>query len=73
MVLLLTMQRRGELDHSKDVLEETYDLWDYFDEKRDALERFETCLLQLRDNEQRMFPVKNQVPPTRRRSQTQAR
>jgi hypothetical protein len=24
------------------VLEEPYDLWDYFDEKRDALERFET-------------------------------
>lgn len=39
------------INHSKDVLEETYDLWDYFDEKRDALERLETYLLQLRDNE----------------------
>ena len=39
------------INHSKDVLEETYDLWDYFDEKRDALERFETYLLQFRDNE----------------------
>ncbi len=29
------------INHSKDVLEETYDLWDYFDEKRDALERLE--------------------------------
>ena len=27
------------INHSKDVPEETYDLWDYFDEKRDALER----------------------------------
>ena len=35
------------INHSKDVLEDTYDLWDYFDEKRDALERFETYLLQL--------------------------
>jgi integrase len=39
------------INHSKDVLEDTYDLWDYFDEKRDALERFETYLLQLRDSE----------------------
>ena len=39
------------INHSKDVLEETYDLWDYFDEKRDALERLETYLLQLRANE----------------------
>jgi integrase len=38
------------INHSKDVLEETYDLWDYFDEKRDALERLENYLLQLRDN-----------------------
>ena len=30
-----------EPNHSKDVLEETDDLWDYFDEKRNALERFE--------------------------------
>jgi integrase len=35
------------IKHSKDVLEETYDLWDYFDEKRDALERLENYLLQL--------------------------
>lgn len=33
------------INHSKDVLEETYDLWDYFDEKRDALERLENYLL----------------------------
>jgi integrase len=32
------------INHSKDVLEETYDLWDYFDEKRDALERLEYYL-----------------------------
>ena len=38
------------INHSKDVLEETYDLWDYFDEKRDAVERLENYLLQLRDN-----------------------
>jgi integrase len=36
------------INHSKDLLEETYDLWDYFDEKRDALERLERYLLQLR-------------------------
>jgi integrase len=41
------------INHSKDVLEETYDLWDYFDEKRDALERLENYLLRLRDNEGR--------------------
>ena len=39
------------INHSKDVLEETYDLWDYFDEKRDALERLENYLLRLRDIE----------------------
>ena len=39
------------INHSKDVLEETYDLWDYFDEKRDALERLENYLLQLRGSE----------------------
>jgi hypothetical protein len=62
------------INHSKDVLEETYDLWDYFDEKRDALERFETYLLQLRDNETTNVSGKaNQVPPTRRRSRTQGR
>jgi len=38
------------INHSKDVLEETYDLWDYFDEKRGALERLENYLVQLRDN-----------------------
>ena len=32
------------IKHSKDDLEETYDLWDYFDEKRDALERLEKYL-----------------------------
>ena len=36
------------LNHSKDVLQETYDLWDYFDEKRDALERLEKYLWALR-------------------------
>jgi integrase len=36
------------INHSKDVLQETYDLWDYFDEKRDALERLEKYLQQLR-------------------------
>ena len=35
------------MNHSKDVLQETYDLWDYFDEKRDALERSERHLKQL--------------------------
>lgn len=39
------------INHSKDVLEDTYDLWDYFDEKRDALERLESYLVQLRDSE----------------------
>jgi len=39
------------INHSKDVLEETYDLWDYFDEKRDAVERLEHYLLQLRDSQ----------------------
>ena len=36
------------INHSKDVLEETYDLWDYFDEKRDALERLERYLQSLK-------------------------
>jgi hypothetical protein len=36
------------INHSKDVLEETYDPWDYFDEKRDALERLERYLHGLR-------------------------
>jgi integrase len=36
------------INHSKDILQETYDLWDYFDEKRDALERLERYLLSLR-------------------------
>jgi integrase len=39
------------INHSKDVLEETYDLWDYFDEKRDALGRLENYLLALRGTE----------------------
>ena len=37
------------MNHSKDVLEETYDLWDYFDEKCDALARLERYLQDLRD------------------------
>jgi integrase len=44
------------INHSKDVLGETYDLWDYFDEKRDALERLENYLLRLRDNEESALP-----------------
>jgi hypothetical protein len=32
------------INHSKDVLQATYDLWEYFDEKRDALERLERYL-----------------------------
>lgn len=39
------------INHSKDVLQETYDLWDYFDEKRDALERLERYLIGLRSCE----------------------
>jgi integrase len=35
------------INHSKDVLEETYDLWEYFDEKREALERWAGYLLRL--------------------------
>jgi hypothetical protein len=46
------------INHSKHVLEDTYDPWDHFDEKRDALERFETDLLQLRDNETTNVPAK---------------
>ncbi len=57
------------INHSKDVLEETYDLWDYFDEKRDALERLENYLVQLRDNERPGATGKvKPVPPTRRRA-----
>jgi hypothetical protein len=33
------------------LLEETYDLWDYFDEKRDALERLEKYLQELLTSE----------------------
>jgi integrase len=51
------------INHSKDVLEETYDLWDYFDEKRDALERLETYLSQLRDNEGVSAAGKRKVAP----------
>ena len=36
------------INHSKDILQETYDLWEYFDEKRAALERWEGYLLSLR-------------------------
>lgn len=39
------------INHSKGVLEETYDLWDYFDEKRDALERLEKYLQALLTSE----------------------
>lgn len=35
------------INHSKDALEETYDLWEYFEEKRAALERWERYLLSL--------------------------
>ena len=45
------------INHSKDVLEETYDLWDYFDEKCEALERLEKylrALLSSDSQEQRM-------------------
>lgn len=52
------------INHSKDVLQETYDLWDYFDEKRDALERLENYRLRLRDNAG-VARMTTQVPPTR--------
>ena len=62
------------INHGKDVLEETYDLWDYFDEKRDALERLKSYLLQLRDNESADAAGKpNQASPTRGRVQSGAR
>jgi len=32
------------INHSEDVLQEIYDMWDYFDEKRDAMERLERYL-----------------------------
>jgi integrase len=35
------------INHSKDVLQDTYDLYDYFDERRDALERLEKHLRSL--------------------------
>jgi integrase len=38
------------INHSKDILQETYDQWDYLDEKRDALERLERYLLNLRSS-----------------------
>jgi hypothetical protein len=60
------------INHSKDVLEETYDLWDYFDEKRDALERLEDYLLQLRDTKRAGNAGKvKRVPPTDRCAQSQ--
>jgi integrase len=55
------------INHSKGVLEETYDLWDYFDEKRDALERLENYLLQLRDNESAGAADKAKPAPSSRR------
>jgi integrase len=57
------------INHSKDVLEETYDLWDYFDEKRDALERLENYLVRLRDNERMdaAGPGGQSPPPTHQR------
>jgi hypothetical protein len=59
------------INHSKSVLEETYDLWDYFDEKRDALERLERYLLQLRDNKGAGAVGKaKQAPPTHRRARS---
>jgi integrase len=62
------------INHSKDVLEETYDLWDYFDEKRDALERLETYLLQLRDSERAGTAMNaKQVALTRQRGLSGAR
>lgn len=64
-----------EPNHSKDVLEETDDLWDYFDEKRDALERFENYLLRLQDNEGAAAAesaTAKHAPPTSRRAQTRA-
>lgn len=61
------------INHSKDVLEETYDLWDYFDEKCDALERLENYLLQLRDNQSASAADKaKQAPRTRQRAPTEA-
>ena len=61
------------INHSKDVLEETYDLWDYFDEKRDALERLENYLVSLRDNERTDAAGQaDQSPPTRRRTRSGA-
>ena len=50
------------INHSKDVLEETYDLWDYFEEKRDALERLENYLRRLRIGEPRKAPRLRRVP-----------
>lgn len=61
------------INHSKGVLEETYDLWDYFDEKRDALEGLENYLLRLQDNEGAgVANQSNQVPRTRRRARSGA-
>jgi hypothetical protein len=55
------------INHRKDVLEETYDLWDYFDEKRDALERLENYLLRVRAvANQRMALLSTRARPSRR-------
>jgi integrase len=61
------------LNHSKDVLEETYDLWECFAEKRDALERLENYLMRLRDNEGAGAAGNlNHAPRTRRRASSGA-
>ena len=61
------------INHSKDVLEETYDLWDYFDEKRDALDRLENYLMRLRDNQAAVAPGKaKQAPRARPRAPSDA-
>lgn len=61
------------INHSKGVLEETNDLWDYFDKKRDALERLENYLLRLRDKEGAADSATGkQAPPASRRAQSRA-
>jgi integrase len=44
---VLTNIAERVLNHSKEVIEGTYDLYDYLPEKRDALEKWERRLLQL--------------------------
>jgi hypothetical protein len=56
------------INHSKDVREEMSDLWNYFDEKRDAPERLENYLLELRGNKEAgVTGEAKQAPRTRRR------